>query len=92
MKKGSDKITDLILGRILNYVDGLEQYDPMDPRFPNAICGTCRNTLADVANGKNNSSVLPKVFNYEIIIHNFMVDYKMQMLYLPSIHTESSIP
>ena len=76
MKKGSDKITDLVLGRIHNHVQGLENYDPMDPRFPNAICGSCRNILADVSNGKKNSSVLPKLkaFNYEMIIHTFMVD------------------
>ena len=59
---------------ILNHVHGHEHYDPMNLRFPNAIYGSCRNILADVSNGKKNSSVLPKAFNYESIIHTFMVD------------------
>ena len=73
MNKGKDTISELVLSRITKYVKGLEHYDPVDPRFPNAICGNCRNLLADIADGNNKSAQLPEIFNYyEYIMNSFI--------------------
>ena len=71
LSKGYNKITDLVLERILKYIHGFEKYDPLDPRYPKAICSTCRKTLVDVSNGKISKSILPKAYNFETLIRTF---------------------
>ena len=74
MTKANGDITDLVLERIHKYVTGLEQCDLMDPRFPKAICGSCRNILADISKGDKDPSVLPRAYNYITLMHNFSGD------------------
>ena len=71
MKKGSDTITTLVLSRIREYVVDLADYDPTDPQFPMAICGHCRNILTDISQGKKDTSYIPDIFNYKLMVNQF---------------------
>ena len=72
MRRGDNRITDLVLDRIHIHIKGLDKYDPSDPRYPSATCGSCRSVLANVANGKKHPSVLPVVIDYEVTIKSFV--------------------
>ena len=72
MRRGDTRITDIVLDRIHIYIKGLEKYDPNNPRYPNAICASCRSLLAKVANGKKHPSVLPVAIDYEVAIKYFL--------------------
>ena len=74
MAKADGDITELVLERIHKYIPSLEHCDIMDPRFPKAICGSCRNTLGDISKGDKDSSVLPRPYNYVTLMHNFTGD------------------
>ena len=57
MRKAPHIISKLVAGQLRLQVQGLENYDPEDPKLPQGICNTCRANLAKITNGKKTRRV-----------------------------------
>ena len=65
MNKGTDKITETVLGRIRKYF--IQNYNMEDECCAAGICPKCRNDLSDIEKGTKSVDILPSVFDFGLI-------------------------